>query len=335
MKIWQKMLLIAAVVTVLVIAGTFAYLQYFSRRRLLVSSTTSLDDTGLLKEIEKAFEARYPIDIQFTAVGTGIAIEQARNGDADALLVHSPSQEKTFLEQGFGASRKIIAYNFFTIVGPQDDPAKISGLNTTEALKKIAAYGRNTTRPSGYVWVSRGDNSGTHTKEQSLWKAAGFTYATVSNETSWYLGPAGKMGETLLKAEEKSAYTLSDIGTYLAFYEKEQTITLMQFIGESYELLNVYSVITVNQTRQHHVNINDSITFIRFLISDEGQQLIEDYGESDYGQSGRLFHKAVQLIKENPPSQMAQWIIKYAFIGNPASECPPQYRDRNYLDLYS
>jgi tungstate transport system substrate-binding protein len=335
MKVWQKMMLIAVIITVLIIAGTFVYLEYFGRRRLLVSSTTSLDDTGLLRAIETAFEAKYPIDIQFTAVGTGVAIEQGRNGDVDAVLVHSPSQETTFLQQGFGASRKIIAYNFFTIVGPQNDPAKISGLNATDALKKIAAYGRNTTRPSGYVWVSRGDNSGTHTKEQSLWKAAGFNYATVSNETSWYASGGGKMGETLLKAEQFSAYTLSDIGTYLAFYEKEQTITLVQFMDERYELLNVYSVIAVNQTRQHHVNINDSIAFIRFLISDEGQQLIEDFGKNDYGQSGRLFHKAVQLIKENPPSQMAQWIIKYAFIGNPLNECPTQYRDPHYPDLYS
>jgi tungstate transport system substrate-binding protein len=334
MKIWQKMIIIAVAITVLIIAGSFAYLQYFSRRRLLVSSTTSLDDTGLLREIERAFEEKYPIDVQFTAVGTGVAIEQGRNGDVDAVLVHAPSQEITFLQQGFGVSRKIIAYNFFTIIGPQSDPAGISGLNSTEALKKIAAYGRNTTRPSGYVWVSRGDNSGTHSKEQSLWKAAGFNYATVSNET-WYLSPGGKMGETLLKAEEKSAYTLSDIGTYLTFYEKQHTITLVQFMEESYELLNVYSVMAVNQTRQHHVNINDSITFIRFLISDEGQQLIEDYGQNDYGQSGRLFHKAVGLIQENPPSQMAQWIIKYAFFGNPPSECPVQYRDPHYPDLYS
>jgi tungstate transport system substrate-binding protein len=335
MKIWQKMIIIAIIITVLIVAGTLAYMQYFSRRRLLVSSTTSLDDTGLLRAIESAFEAKYPIDLQFTAVGTGVAIEQGRNGDVDAVLVHAPSQEVTFLQQGFGASRKIIAYNFFTIVGPSSDPAGISGLNSTDALKQIAAYGRNTTRPSGILWVSRGDNSGTHTKEQSLWKAAGFSYATVSNETSWYLSPGGKMGETLLKAEEKSAYTLSDIGTYLAFYEKEHTITLTRFIDERYELLNVYSVIAVNQTRQHHVNINDSITFIRFLISDEGQKLIEDFGKSDYGQSGRLFHNAVGLIKENPPSQMAQWIIKYAFIGNPPSECPTQYRDPHYPDLYS
>lgn len=328
------MIIIAMTITVLVIAGTFVYLQYFSRRRLLVSSTTSLNDTGLLAAIETAFETKYPIDLQFTAVGTGVAIEQGKNGDVDAVLVHSPSQETTFLQQGFGASRKIIAYNFFTIVGPQNDPAKISGLNTTDALKKIAAYGRNTTRPSGYVWVSRGDNSGTHTKEQSLWKAASFNYTKVSNETSWYASGGGTMGQTLLKTEQFSAYTLSDIGTYLQ-YQTAHTITLTQFIDERYELLNVYSVIAVNQTRQHHVNINDSITFIRFLISDEGQQLIEDFGKNDYGQSGVLFHKAVQLIKENPPSQMAQWITKYAFIGNPSSECPTQYRDPHYPDLYS
>ena len=127
MQTWQKLLTVAALATIVVVAGTFAYLNYFAKRRLIISTTTSLFDTGLLDEIEKQYEATRPVDIQIISAGTGIAIEHAKNGDADVILVHAPSQEKTFLEQGWGVNRKIIAYNFFTIVGPEDDPAQIDG----------------------------------------------------------------------------------------------------------------------------------------------------------------------------------------------------------------
>jgi tungstate transport system substrate-binding protein len=335
MKLWTKTILVAIVTTALIISATFAYIQYFSRRRLLVSTTTSLYETGLLNEIEKSFEAKYPVDLQFTAAGTGIAIEQARNGDVDAVLVHAPSQELVFLSQGFGSCRKIIAYNFFTMVGPQNDPAQISGLNATEALKRVAQYGRNqtATNPNTKVWFSRGDNSGTHTKEQSLWKSAKFNYTTLSTE-AWYGSAGSGMGETLLKANEFSAYTLSDIGTYLKYYEKDQRIALKSFMGERYELLNVYSVIAVNQTRHKHVSFNDTITFVKFLVSGECQQLIQNFGQTDYGQSGRLFKAVVQLIAQDSTEQIAQWIRKYAFVGTPLSECPPQYRDPRHPELY-
>jgi len=327
MKTWIKMIIASSTITMIIIAGTIVYLQYFARRRLMISTTTSLDDTGLLAEIKKAFEARYPITLNFIPVGTGIAIEQAKNGDVDLTLVHSPSMEKTFLEQGYGVCRKIIAYNFFTIVGPQTDPAKIVGLNATDALKSIAAYGRNQTDPRVKIWISRGDNSGTHSKEKSLWTAAGYNYTILSTE-SWYAGGGGKMGETLLKAEEFAAYTLSDIGTYLK-YSKDGRITLEAFITEEKVLLNVYSVIAVNQTCHPDVNFNDAITFIKFLISNETQQLIENYGKNDYGQS--LFYAAIEPLKQSSPIQIVQWIKEYAFFNG--SECPEEYR-YGQLDLY-
>jgi tungstate transport system substrate-binding protein len=244
------------------------------------------------------------------------------------VLVHAPSQEKMFLEQGYGVSRKILAYNFFTVVGPQADPAGISGMNVTDALKEIVAFGRNQT---GRVWISRGDNSGTHTKEQSLWSLAGFNYSLISTE-SWYASAGSGMGETLLKAEQFSAYTLSDIGTYLKYFEKDHIISLNSFIAERQELLNVYSVIAVNQTLHEHTNFDDAVTFIEFLISDECQSLIENYGEVDYGQSGRLFHGAVQMLKQNSTDQIAQWIRSYAYFDG--SECPQQYRDSRHPELY-
>ncbi len=327
MQTWTKMIIASFAITVMIIAGTMVYLQYFARRRLMISTTTSLDDTGLLNEIKKAFEARYPITLNFIPVGTGIAIQQAQKGDVDLTLVHSPSMEKAFLEQGYGVCRKIIAYNFFTIVGPQTDPAGIEGLNATAALKKIAEYGGNQREPQVKIWVSRGDNSGTHSKEQSLWTAVGYNYTIISSEP-WYVSGGGKMGETLLKSEEFSAYTLSDIGTYLK-YSKDGRITLKALITEEKALLNVYSVIAVNQTRHPDVNFNDTITFIRFLISDETQQLIENYGKNDYGQS--LFYAAVEPLKQNPPTQIVQWIKDYAFFNG--SECLEEYR-YGQLDLY-
>jgi len=319
------MIVAASAITLIIVAGTLVYFQYFARRRLMISTTTSLYDTGLLDEIEKAYEAKYLVDLNFISVGTGIAIQHAQKGDVDLTLVHSPSLEKDFLTQGYGVCRKIVAYNFFTVVGPAADPADIKSLNVTAALKKIVAYGRN--RTGTWVWVSRGDGSGTHTKEQSLWKSAGFNYTIISTE-SWYASGGGKMGETLLKAEQFSAYTLSDTGTYLK-YSKDGRITLEAFMTEEKALLNVYSVIAVNQTRHPQAKFDDAIAFIKYLISEEGQQLIENYGKNDYGQS--LFNGTVEPLKQNPPSQIVQWIKDYAFING--VECPPQYID-GHPELY-
>ncbi len=319
-----KMITLAFTITVLIIATTTIYFQYFAKRRLMISTTTSLDDTELLDAIKEAFEAKHSVVLNFIPVGTGVAIQQAKNGDVDVTLVHSPSLEKTFLEEGYGVCRKIIAYNFFTIVGPETDPAGIEGLNTTEASKQIAAYGNQTT---SILWVSRGDNSGTHQKEKSLWKKAGFNWTELSMK-SWYASVGSGMGATLLKAEEFSAYTLSDVGTYLK-YSKEGLISLKTLVTEEQELLNVYSVLAVNQTLHQHVNFEDAIVFIKFLISEECQQLIENYGKDEYGQS--LFHGAVQPLEQNSSSQITQWIGDYAFIRD--SECPPEYRD-GHPELY-
>jgi tungstate transport system substrate-binding protein len=318
MHMWQKMIIAALVIVVLVVSATIIYFRYFAKRGLMVSTTTSLYETGLLNDIEKTFEAKYPVDLNFISVGTGIALQHAQNGDVDVTLVHSPTLENTTLTQGYCVNRKIIAYNFFTIVGPQSDPAGIHGLNVTEALKKIVQYGRN---QSVTVWVSRGDNSGTNTKEASLWQKAGYSYSILSSEQAWFINASQGMGETLLKAEEFSAYTLSDKGTYLA-YKTDNRIALNAFITEEYLLLNVYSAMAVNQTLHPTVNFADAITFMKFLISDEGQQLIENYGKAKYNQS--LFYAAVQPLKNDSPQPYVQWMKNYAFFNG--TECPPQYR---------
>ncbi len=335
MKAWQKLLIVAVLATIIVIAGTLVYFNYFAKRRLFISTTTSLYDTGLLDAIEADYESTHSVDLQITAVGTGIAIQQAENGDADVVLVHAPSVETAFLEGGYGVNRKIIAYNFFTIVGPADDPAGISGKTATEALDAIVAYGQSMTDGSNQIWISRGDNSGTNSKEKSLWTAAGYDYAELSNE-AWFASTGQGMGATLNVANQKEAYTLSDIGTYLKYYA-DGSIQLDALIVEEQSLLNVYSVMAVNtetvqanQSVHSSINFDDAMNFIEYLISPETQTMINIYGQDTYGMS--LFHEAVQPLKDNAPQQLVSWIKDYAFIDG--YECPPQYRN-GYANLYN
>ena len=332
MTLWKKLIITAILVTIIIIAGTVIYYGYFAKRRLIISTTTSLYDTGLLDLIEKDYELKHnDIDIQIIAAGTGIAIQHAKSGDADLILVHSPSMEKTFLEEGYGVNRKIFAYNFFTIVGPQSNPAGISGKNATEALKSIVAYGD--VHPEAILWVSRWDNSGTHSKEQALWKAAGYNYTVISNKP-WYAKAGSGMGDTLQLTDQKSAYTLSDVGTYLKFY-KDGIISLKALITEDTSLLNVYSAIAVkpsvpaNKTIHEQINFKDAMDFIQYLVSPETQQLITNYGKDAYGQS--LFFGAVESLKNNE-QPIAGWIRDYAYISG--YECPPQYRS-GYEELYT
>jgi tungstate transport system substrate-binding protein len=337
MQAWQKLLIVAALATIIVVASTLVYFNYFSKRRLFISTTTSLYDTGLLTAIEKDYESTHNVDLQITAVGTGVAIQQAESGDADVVLVHAPSTELQFLKGGYGINRKIIAYNFFTIVGPADDPAQITGLTASEALLHIVEYGRNMPDQSGatQIWISRGDNSGTNSKEKSLWTAAGYNYTEISDEV-WFASTGQGMGATLTVANQKEAYTLSDIGTYLKF-SSDGTIDLDALILEEQSLLNVYSVMAVNtatvqanQTIHESINFNDAMNFIEYLVSPATQQLINDFGKDTYGQP--LFYEAVQPLKDNAPQPIVSWIQDYAFFDG--SECPPQYRN-DAGDLYS
>jgi tungstate transport system substrate-binding protein len=337
MKTWQKLIIVATLATIVIIAGTLVYFNYFSKRRLFISTTTSLYDTGLLDAIELDYESTHNVDLQITAVGTGVAIQQAESGDADIVLVHAPSTELTFLEGGYGVNRKIIAYNFFTIVGPADDPAQISGKTANDAMSSLFTYGQNLADQSGQtqIWVSRGDNSGTNSKEKSLWTAAGYNYTELSTEP-WFAVTGQGMGATLTVANQKNAYTLSDIGTYLKF-STDGTIDLEALILEEQSLLNVYSVMAVNtatvqanQTIHEQINFNDAMNFIEYLISTPTQQLINDFGKDTYGQP--LFYEAVQPLKDNSPQPIVSWIQDYAFFDG--SECPPQYRS-GYPELYS
>jgi len=313
-------LVLAAVVSV---AGIIVYMKITAKERLRISTTTSLYETGLLEAIRNQYETKHPIDIQIISRGTGLALKLAQDGDADMILAHAPSEELPFLTQGYGVCRKIIAYNFFALVGPEADPAEIRELTTFEALTKIVEAGRK----GQAMWISRGDESGTHIKEKELWEAAGFAWENLRTETSWYVEACKGMGGTLILASERSAYTLTDMGTYLS-HSKAGLIALKVLISQGEELLNVYSAIAVNQTRHPHTNFSGAINFIKFLVSDEGQQLISDYGKDEYGQP--LFYPAVKPLQENT-DPVADSIREYAFFNG--TECPVEYRN-GHPELY-
>jgi tungstate transport system substrate-binding protein len=319
--IWIISLVLVAVVSV---AGTTLFIGDASKKKLVISTTTSLYDTELLDTIEDQFEAKYPVDVYFISVGTGLAITHAQRGDADMILVHAPSKELTFLESGYGTCRKIVAYNFFAIVGPEADPANIKDLSPTQALSNIVNAGRN----KGAKWVSRGDDSGTHIKEKGLWTVARVDWSTLRDE-SWYVEAGAGMGKTLQVADNLDAYTLADMGTYLK-YHKDGIISLKTLVTQGEELLNVYSAIAGNRTKHSHINFDEAITFIEFLISEEGQEIIANFGKDVYGQS--LFYPAVNLLKKNTDPTIAQWIRNYAFFDG--YECPPEYWG-NHPELYS
>ena len=319
-------LVLAVTVTAVSTVGLLHLLQSQAeqgRRILVVSTTTSLFDTGVLDEIEEIFEAEQQIDLRFISAGTGLAIQHAKRGDADMILVHAPLQERPFLEDGHGVCRKIIAYNFFAIVGPGDDPAGIKGLPPTEAFTKLIEKGR----AGGAVWFSRGDDSGTHSKEKALWAAAGYDWGSLRDE-GWYREAGAGMGKTLQMAEEFQAYTLTDMGTHLKYAEKG-LVTSDVLVGQGGELINVYSAIAANPTANPDANFEDAVSFIKFLISDEGQAIFRDYGVDTYGR--RLFLPAVELIRERTDPATVEWIEGFAYIEG--SECPPAYR-AGQDDLY-
>ena len=322
----QTYLLVFGVIA-LTAAGSFYVLQpegKKGKRSLVVFTTTSLYDTGILDEIEDAFEAENPIDLRFISAGTGLAITHAQRGDADMILVHAPSREHIFLEDGYGVCRKIVAYNFFSIVGPTSDSAGIMDLTPTEALKALVESGR----AGEAVWVSRGDDSGTHSKEKEMWAEAGFDVATLREE-AWYREAGTGMGGTLRMAEEFGAYTLTDIGTYLK-YPKEELVTLEVMVGTGEELINVYSAIAVNPESNADTNFDDAVTFIEYLISEEGQSIFAQYGIDTYGTA--LFNPAVKLLETDSDPVTVSWIEAAAYFDG--SECPEAYRT-GHAELYS
>jgi len=199
----RKMILAIIAVIVVVAIGAYAlYGNFGPKEELKIATTTSLEDTGLLEELEAAFESKNPnVDVQFVAVGTGQALEYGRKGDVDLVMVHAKAQEDKFIEEGYGINRTVFAYNYFYIVGPASDPAKINGTNATTAFKNIMTSG--TADPSLVSFVSRGDNSGTHTREIQIWNKTGADYNSSIRGQPWYIETGKGMGDTLTLANQK------------------------------------------------------------------------------------------------------------------------------------
>jgi len=267
--------LISVVATACAPAGVGA-LQ--PQERVRVATTTSLYDTGLWGYLEPMFEQKYGVELDIIYAGTGIALEYGERGDVDAITIHDKAREEQFVAEGYGVERVPFAYNYFLIVGPSDDPAGIKGLSPEDAFKKLMEEGTN--NPEQVKFVSRGDNSGTHGKEKAIWKAAGFNYEAVQKAGDWYIEVGRGMGPTLLMASEKHAYTLTDMGTFLAYKGK---LELVPVVEKGSILLNVYSVIAINPEKHPETKIEMANNLIDFLTSKEIQELIGEYGVKEYG----------------------------------------------------
>jgi len=279
-------------------------------QKLIIATTTSLYDTGLLDYLKAKYEAQNNVKLLITSQGTGKAIELAKNGDADVLLVHSPAQELAFMQAGYGLNRRSFASNSFVIVGPTNDPAGIKDMTPEAGLTTLYLKGTNKT-PNVY-FVSRGDASGTHTAEQNVWKKAGYNYTQdITKSGSWYISAGKGMGETLQMASEKGAYALTDEGTYLAY---RNNLTVAPVISKGASLLNIYSVMTVYNARQPAEKIRMANNFINFLISPQTQADIGTYGVDKYGKS--LFIP----MSVSVPTATAGWVGDYS---TPATAIAP------------
>lgn len=241
--------------------------------RLRVATTTSLYDTGLWEYLEPMFEEKYNVELDIMYAGTGRALEYGRRGDVDIITIHSEAREEQFVAEGYGVQRVPFAYNYFLIVGPEADPAGIKDLNPQEAFKKLMGTGSGS-------FISRGDASGTHSKEKAIWKEAGFDYEAVRKAGSWYIEVGSGMGPTLMMASEKQAYTLTDMGTYLAYKGR---LELVPIIDKGDILLNVYSAIAINPERIPETKIDMANNLITFLTAPEIREFIGDYGVKEYG----------------------------------------------------
>ncbi|CCJ35442.1 ABC-type tungstate transport system, permease component [Methanoculleus bourgensis MS2] len=256
------------------------------KQQLRIATTTSLYDTKLLDRLSAIFEEEHNAEVLIVSAGTGKAIEYGQRGDVDVLMVHDRAREDVFLADGYGTNRRVFAYNYFIIVGPESDPAAIKGLQPEEAFTAIREKGM--AGDADVIFVSRGDASGTHSKEKAIWKGAGFNYSTdVQGSGDWYQEAGTGMGATLSMTNEKQAYALSDIGTYLAYKGDLDLVTL---VDEGDILLNVYCAMQINPEKYPDINSTIAKDWINFMISDDVQKEIASFGVDQYGQP--LFYAA-------------------------------------------
>jgi tungstate transport system substrate-binding protein len=236
---------------------------------VILSTTTSTQDSGLLDLLVPLFEKKTGLTVKTISVGTGQALALAARGEADVALVHAPSVERRYVEEGRMRNRRLVMYNDFVIIGPEDDPAKTRGMpKAVDALKRIAETQSR--------FVSRGDKSGTHVLEQGLWKQAG-----IEPKGTWYIESGQGMGQTLGIANDRRAYTITDRGTWLAFQKR---ISLPILVEKDKPLLNIYSVMEINPANGPRVNVAGGKAFADFMVAPETQVLIRTFGVDKFGQ---------------------------------------------------
>jgi tungstate transport system substrate-binding protein len=252
----------AAPLFALLVLTLFCNADLLAAADIRLATTTSTENSGLLKVILPVFEAKYGGKVRVVAVGTGAALKLGENGDADVLLVHARALEDKFMAAGFGSVRKDVMYNDFVIVGPKSDPAGVRGSkDVIAAMKKISA--------SGAKFISRGDESGTHQMEKDYWKSAG-----VETKGAWYVSAGQGMGQVLTMAGQLEGYTLTDRATYAAYKDKTGLDTLVE--GDP-KMFNPYGVIAVNPQRHPGINAEGAMAFVNWIGSPEGQKVIAGF----------------------------------------------------------
>jgi tungstate transport system substrate-binding protein len=261
--------LLAALVAIVALAAS-ASAQPRASGTVILSTTTSTQDSGLLDALVPVFERQTGYTVKTISVGTGQALALAARGEADVTLVHAPALEKKYLGEGRMLNRRLVMYNDFVIAGPATDPARVrGGTSATDALRKIAAAGAR--------FVSRGDRSGTHALEQTLWSGAGITPAAP-----WYIESGQGMGYTLTLADDRRAYTLTDRATLLAFARRSSLVVMVE--GDRL-LLNVYAVMEVNPANGPRVNAAGGQAFADFMLAPATQDIIRTFGADRYGRA--------------------------------------------------
>lgn len=240
---------------------------------LRLTTTTSVNDSGLMEYLRPYILEDLNMNLEIVSLGSGAAIEAGQRGDADVLLVHSPSAEKTFVEEGYGLKRSTFMYNFFVIVGPEVYKEVFKNLSAMNAFLLIY---------KNYPFISRGDNSGTHSKEKNIWKSTELDYDVVSQDTSFYYSSGSGMGDTLIMASEKQAFTLTDLSTFLSMKDK---LDLEVIIDSSNDLINDYSIIVINPDKVENVNSEAALKFEEWMLSEKALNLIAEYGKEEYNQS--------------------------------------------------
>ena len=268
-----KKLLLTGLITLIIFPN-----PCLATERIRVATTTSTDNSGLLEVIIPPFEKMFNVKLDVIAVGTGKAIKLGESGDVDVILVHAPKAEECFLSEGYGINRRKVMHNDFILLGPASDPAGIKGITSAaQALKQISK--------TNSAFISRGDDSGTHKKEQEIWDKA-----NILPKGKWYLEAGQGMGTVLQMAHEKMAYTLSDRGTYLAYRSKIDSVIVSE--GDPV-LYNPYGVIAVNPTKHPNTNYIRVMAFIGWLTSPECQKMIAEFKKG----GEVLFHPDAIQIK--------------------------------------